>query len=284
MSALSPSQADRPLHGLWSLWDVLQKYGLLFTNAVLGLAETKWLCAPFHDTAQGQKYELPIEAVKRVCAQSIHMTKQACILSDMDNVIPELDRLSDLIARKPPLPVAEHQHIAASLNHLIARIRDDLQSEFFFHVDQRDVSLYGQKELFGSKVSKKFAKAISDIESAGSCLALQQSTAAVFHLMRVMELGVQRFGTRLKVKINPRVESWAKIMDHVNKEINLLPGRTEAEKRKRARYSTAATYLDHVRLAWRNEVMHPKETYNREEAHDVFNAVKAFTSYLADLI
>jgi len=262
---------------------MLQKYGLLWVNAALGLSETKWMCAPFHSD-EGEKYEFPIKKIKKVCAAFIYTTKQACIFSDMDNIIPELDRLATLITRAPPLPVANHQHIASSLNHLISRIRDDLGAENFFHVDQQDVSLYAQKELFGAKVSKKFAKSISDIENAGNCLALQQPTASVFHLMRVMENGVQRFGTKLKVKINPKTETWSKIMDHVNKEINNLPGKTEAEKRRRMRYASAATYVNHVRLAWRNEVMHPKETYTREEAHDVFNASKAFMTYLADLV
>ena len=40
-------------------------------------------------------------------------------------------------------------------------------------------------------------------------------TACVFHLMRVLETGVQAFGKILKITINPKAELWAKIVDHI---------------------------------------------------------------------
>lgn len=41
-------------------------------------------------------------------------------------------------------------------------IEKQLESEFYFHADQADVSFYGKKELFGAKASKRFARAIPD--------------------------------------------------------------------------------------------------------------------------
>ena len=39
-----------------------------------------------------------------------------------------------------------------------------------------------------------------------------------------------------------------------------------------------------MKLAWRNEVMHPKQTYTEEEALEVFAASKAFMRELASVV
>jgi hypothetical protein len=146
------------------------------------------------------------------------------------------------------------------------------------------VPFYVTTAPFGDRVALKFPKAIEDIDEAGKCLALQRSTACVFHLMRVMELGVQRLGVKLKVAINTEIESWAKIIDHIDKAIKVLPAATQKEKARKAKYAEASAHLNIVRLAWRNEVMHPKQTYDRQQAWEVYNATKTFMASLAELV
>jgi len=261
---------------------MIEKHALLFAAATAELSEIKWISS---HTERGQKPNLL--ARQRICQagkDAIGKTKHALIMSDMDSVIPEADRLSDALDVLVANPDFALETVAQSLKHLVSRITDELENEFYFHVDRQNVSLYGNKELFGPAVSKKFRRSISDIEGAGSCLALHLPTACVFHLSRVMETGVQRLGKKLKVSINPKTESWNKIIDHINVEITKLPGKTEKDKHKRAQCATASSYLRQAALAWRNEVMHPKESYTLDEAHDIFNASKAFMNHLAGLI
>ena len=52
---------------------------------------------------------------------------------------------------------------------------------------------------------------------------------------------------------------------------------------RKAKYGAVLAHLNSVRIAWRNEVMHPKQSYTREEAHTIFQAVRAFMIYLAEL-
>jgi hypothetical protein len=94
--------------------------------------------------------------------------------------------------------------------------------------------------------------------------------------MRVMELGVQELGTRLRVSINPKEETWHQILLHVNKAIEAMPVTTAVEKAAKAEFAACSAHLNNVRIAWRNEVMHPKATYTEEESKDVFNHVKTF--------
>jgi hypothetical protein len=146
---------------------------------------------------------------------------------------------------------------------------------------------YKSPQIFGPQVNKKIPKTAEDIANAGTCYALGQNTACVFHLMRAMEYCVQRFGAKLKVKIVPSRSSWHEIMEHVNNAIKTLPGGQKSSSAQRSRkraLSMAAGRLDHVRIVWRNDVMHPKATYDEAEALEVLEGVKAFMISFVDLI
>ena len=164
---------------------------------------------------------------------------------------------------------------------------EEIEADRFLHVPRHQVGYYRVKNLFGLDVGEVFPRAAEDIFNAGTCYALGMNTACVFHLMRVMEHCVQRFGKKLKVSINPNQEPWHQIMLHVHKQIGVLPGGVRATKAQNARkhkYATAASRLDHVRIAWRNEVMHPKTTYDEAEALELLISVKAFVSSIVHLV
>ena len=98
--------------------------------------------------------------------------------------------------------------------------------------------------------------------------------------MRVLEHCVQRFARKLKVTtIDVKKETWQQIMLHVHKQVDALPGgvkATTAQNNRKQRFAVAASRLDHVRIAWRNDVMHPKATYDEKEALDILTSVRAF--------
>jgi hypothetical protein len=168
-----------------------------------------------------------------------------------------------------------------------ARIVDELERQLFLHVTVDKAQYYDQLELFGSEVGRKFPKAAEDIFNSGSCFALGQHTACVFHLMRVMEHCVQRFGRKLKVTINVSSETWHQILVHVHNQVNSLPGGAKASKAQNTRkkkFALAASRLDHVRIVWRNDVMHPKETYDEQEALEVLTGVRAFLESILTLV
>lgn len=53
---------------------------------------------------------------------------------------------------------------------------------------------------------------------------------------------------------------------------------------ERTALATAVAHLSVVRIAWRNEVMHPKATYTEEEAATIFEHTKAFSATLAEIL
>ncbi len=149
----------------------------------------------------------------------------------------------------------------------------------FLYVPPDAARFYDQRELFGSEVNARFPTIQFDMVESGNCYATGRGTACVFHLMRIMEVGVQEFGKSLGVAmVNQKV--WQNILDEVNKAIKGL----DPKDPKTVMLCQASANLYSVKLAWRNEVMHPRDTYTLEEAENLIGQVKIFMSHLAKTI
>lgn len=166
----------------------------------------------------------------------------------------------------------------------IAIVRRSVLNELFtcltIQIPTPEVKYYKDDPLFGEKVANKFPNAVTDIQEAGKCLALGRYTACVFHLMRVMELAVHYLGKKLNISLT-QVKTWHKILVAVDEEIKNLPLKSNRQKTIHNRYAEASAQLRMVKDAWRNSVMHPKETYTPDEAERIFRNVKDFMVHLA---
>jgi hypothetical protein len=261
---------------------MLEKHAGLFVLATSAFSEAKWIILQTERAkADSTTARAQINALGK---HAIHQLRRACILSDMDDIIPEIDRVSQSFDMLMTIPEYTLDTVGQGIKHLLSRIHDELNMQFYFHLDQRDVPFYMPQNPFGDEVAAKFRSATDDVSEAGKCLALQRPTACVFHLMRVMEFGVQVLGKKLKVKIDVHTQSWYQILLHVNNAVLALPSKTTGQKAKKSAIASAAAHLQSVRLAWRNEVMHPKQSYTRQEAFEIFNASKTFMIHLAALI
>ena len=203
----------------------------------------------------------------------------------LSGAIKEIGRAQTALKRKTA------PEIVQALENVSRRIIDDLQSIMFLHIKPESIKYYDEKELFGEElfgeeVFIKFSAVVEDLEEAGKCFSLQRYTATVFHLMRVMEYTVQRFGKKLKVKLKKGIkdESWYNILKSINDVISEMPEATTSQKEKKDKYAAISTHLNNVRMAWRNKVMHPKETYTEEQAKALLGAVEVFLKDLAKVL
>lgn len=173
-----------------------------------------------------------------------------------------------------------NEEVSTRIDIALDRITDEIGLRLFVHIPSHRSEYYADSPQFGDEVATRFAKSTEDIQEAGKCLALGRSTACVFHLMRVTEAAVQYLGKKFNVSLVGQ-KNWANILDEVDKAVKALPIKTSSQKRKRNRYAESSAHLRMVKDAWRNDVMHPKETYTDEEAERVFRNVKDFMVYLA---
>ena len=104
-------------------------------------------------------------------------------------------------------------------------------------------------DLFGENVANSFPSTVFDIEEAGKCLAFSRQTACVFHLMRVLEIGL--YSLARAIRIQKIEENWHNAIEQIERAIRNLPRGTPKEKEELAFYSDATAQLFSVKEAWR---------------------------------
>jgi hypothetical protein len=73
-----------------------------------------------------------------------------------------------------------------------------MADKLFMFIPTDKAEFYRRPEqLFGVQVVSSFPSCTTDIEEAGKSYATGRSIACVFHLMRVMEIGLRVFATTL---------------------------------------------------------------------------------------
>jgi hypothetical protein len=177
--------------------------------------------------------------------------------------------------KREPVPMAS---FGTASTALCERIEDEL-SEIKLLKLEGNAELYNTVFPFGKDVGEKLPSAAEDSQEAATCLSLERWTACVFHLMRVMEIGVQKFGEKIGVKLVGE-KNWQNILDEVNKSIRSMDQKADQTKK----YAALAAHLYNVKIAWRNEVMHPKATYTPQEADEIYKHVSTFIGYLVQVV
>ena len=131
--------------------------------------------------------------------------------------------------------------------------------------------------------------------ASGECIAVGLPTAAVFHLMRIVELGMRGLAVNLgllKVVVNRKTRKtvpvqfseWEKILtqlpEKIEAKINALV-RGVTKQKAQEFYYPMLKEITGFKDAWRNHVMHSRSTYTNEEAIAVLAHVERFMKSLA---
>jgi len=249
--------------------------------ALLGRYETEfektrlWIVS--QPNPQGQDFIPDAEARKSILNAAQILSEVA---SDCDlKVSPsKLDSLTGAVeATSSP---------SIELRHRIRDARETMIQELdlvMFLPASTEMSRYLDKSMpFGEEVSSAFPSCTEDISECHQCFALERYTAAMFHLGRAMELVVTRLAKKMSIKIQR--DDWQSYLNAMNEKIAQMPFRTPQDKKKRTPYTEAAAYLLHFKEAWRNNTMHPKKTYTRQESLDVINCASAFLRAVSQAI
>jgi hypothetical protein len=173
-----------------------------------------------------------------------------------------------------------NSHLTGQLNALKETVYAELQTMLFFQLGDDLRKYFEPPNLFGDKVALKFPSASLDIEEAGKCLALARPTASVFHLMRVMEVGLRAIGKELGIDYAP---SWDAYIGGIQKNINAKhDDKSDEWKTAEPFYKEMLGNLMTIKIAWRNPTMHIARNYTPDEAEDVLRAVRGFMQRLSE--
>jgi hypothetical protein len=166
------------------------------------------------------------------------------------------------------------------------RLVDELSLVKAFVLEDTKAVLYEPPDpLFGLEVAAKFpTEAAFEIDEAAKCLALNRPTAAVFHLMRTLEVAIRAVARCLQIPdpLKPAERNWGFILGEIAKGINTeWPGTAARMSGDGMFFESLRASLEAVRNPWRNATMHVEKKYTEDEAEHVFVAVKGFMKTLA---
>ncbi len=162
---------------------------------------------------------------------------------------------------------------SAARHHLLLLLDEEAAKEY----------AYGPN-LLGKKVAAAFPSAAFDLDEAAKCLALERYTAAVFHLMRVLESGLHILGQAFGV--STQRPDWQNTIDQVGSAIRSKKGAADWPnstdwRADRESYAQMLSSLEVLKDAWRNSTAHARANHDAKDAHRILHQVEAFMSKLA---
>jgi hypothetical protein len=183
------------------------------------------------------------------------------------------------------LAASRLKHFASELH---IKVRDELETRMFLSISDTDAEIYTQGGAsFDRDVQLRFPSSAFEIDEAAKCLALDRATACVFHLMRVMEIGIRATARCLGVPdpTRPRERNWGSVIGKIKSDLDARSGNKPTKiwtiEGDKEFFERAYASLDAVRVAWRNTTMHVGNKYTSEEAKHILAAVKGFIICLA---
>lgn len=273
LRALLPAQTREPTRrGLVSVLDVLERYSFRFSDVLREAGRLSFeanlhrVNAAMYESTRGE-YSAFLE---QLWAASVEL---------------DLGQTADLAARvKERLEASGDKYayaeLRADLDTLLFSFVNGLEKEVFIRVPHEREPFFQQDALFGSAVAEAFPSSADDIQHAGTCYALDQHSACVFHLMRVLERGLATLARELRVDFDRK--NWATVIDGIEAAIKRDATAPGVDPKRRKVVAEAAIHLRFVKDAWRNDVMHAGEIYDAGRAQSVLDHVRDFMRALAD--
>ena len=230
-----------------------------------------------------------VETISHECIiriiQVLGALKRECACLELNKALDKVDRLEARVMSD----ICSYQIMMVELQELSNIIACELGETFLAFIPTKTSRFFEQEELFGKAVNRAFPSAQIEIKDAGNCLAADLNTAAIFHLMRVAELGLRALARHLNVTIKNRpleYAEWGTIIRHIEQKIkpeNQKP-RSEEKSDTLEFYHGAIGEFNAFKDVWRNNVMHTRRSYDEDEATRVFSHVRQFMQGLASKI
>jgi hypothetical protein len=204
------------------------------------------------------------------------------------SIAPEMirDLLTRLSSEGPP----SFQWLKDKLASIADISRKEMRAPIFLCLDKEKARYFTSKDqpyLFGKQVHDNFPSTYGDVFEAGACLATARPTAAVFHLMRALEIGLQALGAVFDVSLDHT--NWGKALDQIESRIREMHKEPKWKaipecKALQEFYSQVASHFGILKDAWRNYTAHARGVYSEDRAALIYENTKAFFEMLATRI
>ena len=254
-------------NGLVSLWDMLRFYAHNFVAAFSTFGQVMMELRSGHT--------MPSEKSLLAMGGNLGMLQKHCEEMGLEFSAMHLKRISESD------DLRQLSYILKSLEEVQQRVWDELNARVYVQISPDGAKYYEPAfPPFGQLVFDQFPTAIDDVVEASNCLALERNTAAVFHLMRVMEAALRVLTNELGI---PYAPSWESYLRQLN---SLIEGDWKAKspelRSKQTFYKEITGDLQTIKTAWRNPTMHIVKSYNHDEAVRIYDCVKHLMERFAE--
>jgi len=178
---------------------------------------------------------------------------------------------------------------ADMMNHLDTlsfSFAEELRKSSCFRIANEKDKYFQKYDLFGAKVNTAFPSCADEIEKAGTCYALEQNEACVFHCMRVLERALRALAKKLNVTFSGTLDlqNWQNIIEAIEaaiKNLEKLP-KSQFKSETLKLFSQAAMQFRWFKEAWRNHVMHGRDVYDQGKSRSILDHVQELMQALAE--
>lgn len=170
----------------------------------------------------------------------------------------------------------------ATLSSFADAVLVALANHFYYCYPAHKAQVFCNWQEEWGPVCSSFPDAYADIFLGVDCWAMGHDTASVFHMMRVLELGLSWLAKEVGEEMG--VDNWHNVIDRIEKRIreaaDTMP--KGLEKSTRLQFlSEAAKEFRYFKDGWRNYVSHNRGIYDEHQARSVLEHVKSFMLTLA---
>lgn len=246
-----------------------------------------------------------LEALTAECAMKNASGIPEGLITDEDRA-RLIERLRDVVSncRRLDLPTAEtrirrisawfsgpvsYSALGDELKILRQAVDDDVRNEYFYHYPRELASFPIATVVHWKQTLDSFpsTEVKFEITSGADCYALGHPTAAIFHFMRVAEIGLRAIAKKLRVRLpkgKPVAWSeWGNVIDAIDGKVRAAKQMTRGPKKAAELdfYSGLLGSLQGFKDMFRDNVMHYRREYKAPEAETAMRYVRDFMNKLS---
>jgi hypothetical protein len=270
--SVAPWQAEP--YRLWSLLDIMKPFHPATYLTAIRMAETII------------RATLPEEQwpALRMKAQSVFTdAEEFCTDLGLTASIISVHKILRLLSKD----ACSYERFRELVGEFQERIIDEMSAPQFFAVSDQEARYYNEPRNGWQEIIDRFPGTLDDVEEASKCFALSRYTAAVFHSIQVVELGLIELGTFIQVP-DPK-SGWTAVASELKKLVSKrYEDRTLFEKQNLEFLEQVQGTVEGLKNAWRNKISHAQgklilmtAVFNAEVAEEILFATRAFMRRLA---
>lgn len=163
------------------------------------------------------------------------------------------------------------------------RLQDDLGRSLIMSIEPSLIG-YGALPYHGwDQAIEAFPLIKNEVRESSLCLMFERWTASAFHEMRIMECGLDKL--RTMVRVPKRRPGWDGIIEAIDAKLKPVQGaRKSPAARKRNRFIAEAVLMLRAVKESRNTTMHDfTKSYSQAQAIDLYRAVQSFMQKMAEV-